>query len=36
MVSAIPEELLEIFSDDGEPGTKRPKDRVCATMYNYV
>lgn len=36
MVSAIPEELLEIFSDDGEPGTKRPKDRTDAGASQKV
>lgn len=29
MTSAIPEELLEVFPDDGQPGTKKPKDKVC-------
>ncbi|KAJ7360069.1 hypothetical protein OS493_019161 [Desmophyllum pertusum] len=27
VISAIPEELLEIFPEGGEPGTKRPKDK---------
>lgn len=29
MISDIPEELLDIFPGDGEPGSKRPKDQAC-------
>lgn len=29
VTSDMPAELLEIFPDEGQPGTKRPKDRVC-------
>ena len=32
MVSDIPEELLEIFPDDGKPGSKKPKDKVCISF----
>lgn len=29
----MPEELVDVFSDDGEAGTKRPKDKVSAWMH---
>lgn len=32
VTSDIPEELLEVFSDGGQPGTKRPKDKVWNSM----
>lgn len=32
LTSAIPEEVLEVFPDGGEPGTKRPKDKVTDTL----
>ena len=35
VISEIPEELLEIFSDDGKPGSKRPKDKVCISLLAY-
>ncbi|XP_078346658.1 gelsolin-like protein 1 isoform X1 [Oculina patagonica] len=35
VTSEIPAELLEIFPDEGQPGTKRPKDRVC-TIFNSL
>ncbi|XP_020605063.1 severin-like [Orbicella faveolata] len=30
VVSDVPEELLEIFPDDGKPGSKKPKDKTDA------
>lgn len=32
MISDIPEELLDIFPGDGEPGSKRPKDQACISL----
>jgi len=32
VVSDVPEELLEIFPDDGKPGSKKPKDKVCISL----
>lgn len=32
VISNIPEELLEIFPDDGNPGSKRPKDKVYISL----
>lgn len=32
----MPEELVEVFSDDGEAGTKRPKDKVKARCIIVV
>ena len=32
VISEIPEELLEIFPDDGKPGSKKPKDKVCISL----
>ena len=37
MTSNIPEELLDVFTDGGQPGTKRPKDKVlCMNKFSLL